>query len=201
MFDYLYNLVVNNKEFIGALIPIGTILYAIYKITQKKVITPIKVRINQFEQIINKVDKISSTLGPNGGSSIYDKICSMDHKLSINDSRSETLNSVIDIGEWQSDENGLTTSINDVICRMVGRPETDFLGQNWINIIHPDDRHLVTVEWFDCVKNNRTFKMEYRWLDNEGHSVPILAVGKPIFDSSNKLKGWIGSVYKKRPQT
>lgn len=156
------------------------------KFLKKKIIHPIWER---FE----KIDKISATLGPNGGTSLYDKVNSIDKKISVADARGASLNSVFGLVEWQSDINGQTLKINDVACRMTRRPESDFLGNNWMNVLHAEDEEAVLDEWRDSLKNQKDFRMKFRWTTSESETVFVEAVAKPVYDSGGKLHGYLGT--------
>jgi PAS domain-containing protein len=165
-------------------------IFAIYKLYH----TIIKKSISRISAYLVKIDKIYDAIGPNGGTSLYDKVVAIDRKVSISDARTQSLHSALGLAEWFADINGQTTAINDIACRLTSRPETDFLGNNWINIIHPDDRDQVVEEWFEAVKDRRSFIMKYRWLDNNNKSLTINAVARPFYDAQKKLMGYIGTV-------
>lgn len=157
-----------------------------YKLIRPKLLQPI---LDRFD----KIDKVYLAVGPNGGTSLYDKVVSLDKKISIADARTQSLNSALGLAEWHSDHEGHTLAVNDIACRLTGRPETDFLGSNWINIIHEEDRAEVVAQWFAAIKDKRTFIMEYRWLDNENKSILVQSIARPIFNSQNKFLGYIGT--------
>lgn len=162
-------------------------LRRLYEVIRQRILVPIWDR-------FDKIDKVSSTLGPNGGTSLYDKVVGIDKKISITDARTQSLHSALGLAEWFSDIHGQTVAVNDMASRITGRPESDFLDNNWINVLHPDDRDAVVEEWLETVKDRRTFSMKYRWLDSHDKSLWIRATAKPVFDSQKKFIGYIGTV-------
>ena len=177
------------QAILGAIVGIGGSILAIYKAYKKIKVKAVKPILDRLE----KIDKISETLGPNGGSSLYDKMHAIDRKLGTSVVRSEVFNSVLGFIEWESSPDGQIIKVNDVACRVTVRPEHDFLGNNWMNVIHDDDQEAVFDEWRDSLLNRKDFKMKYRWTTSHGTPVVVDVVAKPVYDSVGKLTGYLGS--------
>lgn len=183
LFVLYWDLIVKIGAGLIALVPIFIYL-------KKKWVAPLK---NRWDNL-NKIGDIYYTLGPNGGKSLYDKIVNIDNRLARAEVRSKSLITALDIAEWQSDINGNCLYVNPAACQLLSRSPEDFLGRNWVNVIHPDDREEVIQEWDQAVKERRTFMGKYRWLHSDGESIRIKAVGHPVFDSGNNLIGWLAVV-------
>jgi PAS domain S-box-containing protein len=188
MIVFIKQLVTDYGEIAAGLTAIISFLIFLYKkLIKPRIIQPITSR-------LDKIDKVCETLGPNGGKSFYDKISSIDRKIGITNSRGSALNSALGLGEWLSDPEGNTIKVNDIICRVTGRPETDFMGQDWQNVVHPEDREIVIDDWENSVKYHRDFKMRYRWTNSNGAEIIIDATARLIHDSNNKIVGYLGTV-------
>ena len=186
---------VANATLIGIIPVIGGIIFTLWKyFINPKIWIPIKTQWNDIQLNNKRTAKIYETLGPNGGSSFYDKVVAIDKKISYNLVRLAVTNEINGIGEWFSDLDGRCTYINTTALLLTNRIEDDFLGMNWMNVIHPDDRNRVHDEWISSIREKRNFVLSYRWTNRNGDAIPIFAVSKPVYDSSNTLIGYIAVV-------
>jgi len=79
-------------------------------------------------------------------------------------------------GIWFSDVSGKCISVNQTLCRMAGRGESEFLGWEWMNIIHDDDKDRVTRTWVDAVRFGHAFRENYRLTTPDGGSVAVKVI-------------------------
>lgn len=189
MLDFLINnfdLIVKVGAGILTLLPI--ILYI-----KTKMVLPVTRAIKN----INKIEDILYLLGPNGGKSLYDKIVNIDNRLAKAEVRSKSLIAALEIAEWQSNVGGECVYVNSAACQLLNRSSEDFLGRNWVNVIHPEDRERVVADWDTAIKEKRNFVCSYRWTHSDGHAIAINVEAHPAFDSSQHITGWIAVV---RPQ-
>ena len=162
------------------------VLYGSFIQIRKRIIRPVR-------SWLDKLDKVCETLGPNGGSSLYDKLTAIDRRTVITEARGAALTDAMGVAEWQSGINGECLSISRAACRRTQRAESEFLGYNWRNVVHPDDSERVAEEWHNAVKEGRIFTMRYRWTTDSGTAIPIRATATPM-RSGGVLIGWIASV-------
>lgn len=155
----------------------------------------------QQRRRVMMLEQVYVTLKPNGGTSLVDHVAEIKtvtrqtaRTLAVTETGRRTLVSVMEIGEWHSDSQGLCTFINPAACRLCNRSESDFLGRNWYNVVHKDDIEWVADEWYRAVAERRTFQASYRWTKSDGTPVPIKVVANPIVDSSGDLIGWVAIV-------
>lgn len=141
-----------------------------------------------------QLDAVVASVRPNGGASLYDKIDSIDRRLAVAEVRSKTVLSTMCLGEWHSNSEGVCVYVSPAACRLVGRSSEDFLGNNWHNVVWPEDRERVADEWAAAVRGQRVFEMRYRWWTHTGELVPIYATANPLFASDGTLTGWLAVV-------
>ncbi len=160
-----------------------------------------KKRVNKHVRRTQMIEDIYLTLKPNGGSSLVDRVADihvttkrMDKTLALSETGRRTMISVMEIGEWHSDSSGKCVYINAAACRICNRPEADFLGRNWYNVIHADDAEWVASEWDRAVRELRTFRLSYRWTKSDGTAVPVRVVASTVLDSGGGLIGWVAIV-------
>lgn len=191
---------ISTTPYLDWLIALGgalAVLLGWFKWGRKKVQT---VRATSARRV-RMMEEIYVTLKPNGGTSLVDHVAEIkqttrliDRTLSTTEIGRRTLVSVMEIGEWHSDAHGQCTFINAAACRLTNRPESDFLGRNWYNVVHKDDVERVAHEWYLAVEERRTFRMRYRWVRSDGSPVPISVVANPVVDSGGDLIGWVAIV-------
>lgn len=162
------------------------VFWASFVQLRKRIIRP-------FRTWLSKIDRVCETLGPNGGSSLYDKLHAIDRRTIITEARGAALTDSLGIAEWQSGTDGSCTSISRSACRRTSRAESEFLGFNWQNVVHPDDIERVAAEWHEAVAHGRTFSLRYRWTTSKNVAIPIRATATPLH-SGGVLMGWIASV-------
>ena len=175
--------IIGTAAFLGAC---GTIYASILQV-RKRLILPVK-------SWLARIDRVCETLGPNGGSSLHDKITAIDRRSAVAEARGVTLTDSAGVGEWQSSTSGVCTYISRNVCRRTGRAESEFLGHEWRNVIHPEDVERVEDEWNAAVREGRSFSLRYRWTHSDGHSIPIRATASPLRIGAGVLVGWIASV-------
>ena len=84
--------------------------------------------------------------------------------------------------------------VNERWCEMSGMTAGQALGNGWLDAVHPDDREHVGRQWARCVRENMTFKMEYRLLSREGRVIWVLGQAIPETDAVGGSEGHVGTV-------
>lgn len=173
----------------SAIIGFGYSFYKfIYKrLFKKKLIDPI---LDRFD----KIDKISENLKPNGGSSICDKIDRIERSILFTDARSRSLVHSLNIGEFIADKNGRYVAVNSILCSRLRTGEEQFLGSNWINLIHPEDQERVYENWQQTIKEKKDFVISFKYLTYDNKIIPVNVVATYL-ENNHTIIGWIGIVH------
>lgn len=153
--------------------------------------------------IPDQVNALMKEVRPNGGSSLRDAIdrtaAKMD-KLSLSVDELSATHYVrwkMAYGEasWHSDAAGKCTAANHLMCDMVDANETELIGNNWKNFIHPDDQSRVFSEWGRVVLEGAQFNILTRYQTNSGVDIPVRLKANPII-CHDKVVGWIGTAHR-----
>lgn len=97
---------------------------------------------------------------------------------------------------WHSDAQGNCLWVNLRMVEWCGMERSGFLGNGWVNIIHPEDRDMVFNEWNSAVVQDRDFVLAYRFQNvMSGEIVPITAQATAIKDSKGRLTGYIAKAF------
>ena len=104
-----------------------------------------------------------------------------------------TTTCALGLGWWESDLSGRTLAVNLQLCRFAGRTRDEFLGMEWMNVIHPDDRDEVRDTWLAAIADRRQWSHRMRLVNPEGESTAIVAVATPV-EYRGQTLGYVGSV-------
>lgn len=169
--------------FMGILIKVG---HVIYKFCSDK--------LKQITEDRSKLNKIFEEMTPNHGSSLKDKINKLEKSIEKNTELTEKIfyrqrwiMEHQDLPIFESDNDGLCSWVNERYARLFGKSSSNFLGNSWKNIIHPDDRERVELHWGESVRDKIDAEDTFRALSNDKIiKIRIIA---------NKIEsGYIGSV-------
>lgn len=149
---------------------------------------------------LRDVKFIAEELRPNGGSSIKDKINSLDSNVAGLKQRAEKIDarqwaivSSLNQPTWESDADGLAIRGNASLLELIGRGQEELVGNGWSNILAHSDVAKVWREWSLAVKQSRTFEMSYEIVNPiTKKRYKVHAVAVPYYDSERKPHGWIG---------
>jgi PAS domain S-box-containing protein len=95
---------------------------------------------------------------------------------------------------WITDATGEPTFINQSWLDFTGLdPAQTMMYEDWISIIHPDDRETASVAYYKNIKVHEAITTEYRLRSANGDWRWILDKSMPLYDESGVFIGYIGS--------
>ena len=94
---------------------------------------------------------------------------------------------------WVSDPELNLTFLNKTFYNYIGAKKGEYLGLDWLNAIHPDDRDFVHKTFSEAVEVQGEYRIEFRIRDKNDKYHWFLVYGNPIFNSKNVFEGYIGS--------
>ena len=94
---------------------------------------------------------------------------------------------------WAANANGKLTYINKAFYSYSGLSASDNINQEWIEIIHPEDREESIQEWNECIKSGREFNLEHRFRIRDGHYRWQLSRAVPLKDANGNIESWVGT--------
>lgn len=92
---------------------------------------------------------------------------------------------------WTAKPDGYINWCNDWFYEYTGEPRR-VMENDWLNVIHTDDRLRVVDAWAEAVGNKRSYSIEIRILDSKGTSRWHLVVAKPIKNNRGEVLQWAG---------
>lgn len=150
-------------------------------------------------QMMEALDTIRKQLVPNGGASISDKLDRVETNQIIQGHRLGVALQTAKTAVVETDSRGRVVLVNEPLCMLLGRTKEDLLGNNWISVIHPEDREVVSDEWKDAVENHRNFDAHFRFVLLDGASMRVYMKMSPTPSHQERHLGYIGVIMKVPP--
>ncbi|MBW4520619.1 MAG: PAS domain-containing protein [Scytolyngbya sp. HA4215-MV1] len=114
--------------------------------------------------------------------------------LRASEQRYATLTETAPVGIFQTDAVGHCLYVNERWCQIAGLSPEEAAGFGWVNGIHPDDRELVSTEWYAAAQVNRPFRLEYRFQNSAGQITWAFGQAVAEQDAAGNIVGYVGTV-------
>lgn len=98
------------------------------------------------------------------------------------------------VGIFRTDALGNCLYINDRWSQIVGLSLAEALGIGWVQGLHPQDRDLVSREWYRAAEEVRPFKLEYRFQRPDGSISWVYGQAVAERDAEGQVTGYIGTI-------
>jgi PAS domain S-box-containing protein len=115
-------------------------------------------------------------------------------KLLESEERYQNLARIAPVGIFRTDENGATTYVNPMWCRISGLPEEKAMGEGWLAGVHPDDRERLGGGWQETIHARKPSLADYRFLRPDGTVAWVMGQAAPELNSEGKIIGYIGTI-------
>jgi PAS domain S-box-containing protein len=117
-------------------------------------------------------------------------------KQALQDSerRYAALAQVSPIGIFRCDTAGYCVYVNDRWCQIAGIPPDAAFGEGWIRSLHPDDRTRVVEEWARARRENRAFRLEYRFQRPDGSVTWVVGQAAAETLIQGRVSGYVGGI-------
>jgi PAS domain S-box-containing protein len=93
---------------------------------------------------------------------------------------------------WNVDGSGAVTYLNRAWYEMVGGAPDDWLGQHWVECIHPDDVDEMQQNWRESRRALTPYSGTRRVRARDGSYHTMSYRGAPIFDDQGEVVSWVG---------
>jgi PAS domain S-box-containing protein len=93
---------------------------------------------------------------------------------------------------WMGDAQGRITYCNHAMRQATQRTNTDFVGHDWIEIIHPDDREKILELREAAQRHRRPYRGEFRFHAADGSHRVVYFIGTPVEDEHGEVVQWVG---------
>ena len=133
-----------------------------------------------------------------GGNSLYRRqkarLQAATGELASSQVRFAALTQASPTGVFQTDPDGLCLFVNDKWCVLAGITPEQAQGNGWTQILHPDDRSLISEAWQRSVNEQRPFSQEYRFIRPDGKITWVYGQSSAMKDPYGVVIGFVGTV-------
>lgn len=98
------------------------------------------------------------------------------------------------VGIFHTHANGECNYVNSRWCQLAGLSFNEAMGMGWTQALHPEDHHLVFVNWQRATQSQTPFLMEYRFQRPDGKVYWLIGLAIAETDIAGKVTGYIGTI-------
>lgn len=124
-------------------------------------------------RLYDMVTKIHHEINFNSGNSIKDIVSRIESRIARLEDNQRIVMNVQNIAFWESDDNGLVTYASPALCKLVGRSESEIMGNNWVSCIDPAEKEKVFDAWNFSVETKSPFDEEYSYRREDGKIIRV----------------------------
>lgn len=180
---------------ISATVALAGIIAFLYRYI-KKIADKIRHKYKYIEDVHQKVEKIFLEVTPNHGSSIKDKVNSMQNEIRKIGEQSEL---ILYRQRWilnnqkaaifETDKDGKYTWVNMSYLSLVQREIDYVIGNGWKNVVAQEDRDRVIHNWQRCVEDGTNYEDTFLLTNSKGYKVKVFCAACKTENS-----GYIGAL-------
>lgn len=113
-------------------------------------------------------------------------------KLKRSEERYRKLADFAPVGIFETDAQGDCTFVNRKWCQIAGLSSEQALGTGWASAIHPDDVPVVEKAWYQLVREESEFNLEYRFRTPAGADIWVFGTATPVIDENGAICSYLG---------
>ncbi len=94
---------------------------------------------------------------------------------------------------WTASPDGAVNYVNEALTYYSGRSAESLLGDQWLSIVHPDDRDKTARSWKACVATSDPWRLEFRILRADGAYRSHHVRARADLDDARHVVRWWGN--------
>lgn len=94
---------------------------------------------------------------------------------------------------WTSDPHGNLNYYNQSVFNYSGTSPADIEKNNWLDIVHPEDRAENISKWAESIRTGQDFLFEHRFRRKDGTYRWQLSRATPQRDAQGNIRMWVGT--------
>jgi len=149
---------------------------------------------NDHAIIMDRLDRITGMLEPNGGTSLADSINRIEHSVMFQGARSVAALHTNPNPIFETNREGKVNFVNHSYSRIFGIDGGDAEDMGWVNIIPQQHRDGVVTKWFRAVTDKRTFDEFVPLVGADGKTLKTHVVAYVIRGDRDNMLGHHGEV-------
>jgi PAS domain S-box-containing protein len=112
--------------------------------------------------------------------------------LRESEERFRLLNEFSPVGMFRTDEKGAVLYTNPQWQRITGLTLEESIGFGWTRALHPDDKGRILEDWSECLREEKGYSGEFRFLTASGEVRWVSTSTAPIRSVRGKVVGHVG---------
>jgi len=94
---------------------------------------------------------------------------------------------------WTTNAEGYCIYVNQALYDYTGLPEGYLFGDNWWDIIHPDDKETSILRWKKAIRSGEPYTVEHRFRRYDGEYSWQLSRAMPQHNENGAIREWVGT--------
>jgi PAS domain S-box-containing protein len=94
---------------------------------------------------------------------------------------------------WTTGRDGRVSADSPSWRELTGQTYEQWIGDGWLDAIHPDDRGPATAAWERAVADESLYRVEYRIRRADGVYRWMAVRGVPVHDGDGAVREWVGT--------
>ncbi|MDR3417448.1 MAG: EAL domain-containing protein [Nevskia sp.] len=94
---------------------------------------------------------------------------------------------------WLADPRGSVFNVSPVFERYTGLPPERAYAQDWLTVVHPDDRARVVEDWAEGIRRGGNYENRFRMLMRDGSYRYFRSSAVPLRNAEGKVIEWVGT--------
>lgn len=115
-------------------------------------------------------------------------------RISNSELRFRTLAKTAPVGIFETDAKGNTTYVNEAWMDYSGLSYEEAMSNEWMNMIHPDDREEQVNNWINKSQKGEASFSEYRIINKSGQLRWVNGGAIPLVNREGEITGYIGTI-------
>lgn len=112
--------------------------------------------------------------------------------ISESEERFKMMANLVPLVIWTTDENGNCNYLNIRWTELTGEKIEDGLGNQWLNLIHAEDRENIQHSWSKSVASKKIFEAKFRYRNAHGGYTVSYTNASPRYNTWGDFIGYIG---------
>ena len=95
---------------------------------------------------------------------------------------------------WSTDAHGYHSYFSRRWFEYTGTSPGETEGEQWLALLHPDDRARTMARWHHCLRTGEPYAIEYRFRGADGGYRWFWGQAEPLRDEAGEIVRWIGTL-------
>ncbi|HEY9878198.1 MAG TPA: PAS domain S-box protein [Leptolyngbyaceae cyanobacterium] len=122
------------------------------------------------------------------------KVAARTIELQKSERRYATLAAAAPVGIYRTDAEGNCLYANERWYQIAGLTPEAAAGFGWVQGLHPEDRDMISKEWYRCAQSGEVFCLEYRFQRPDGKTTWVFGQSVQEKDSDGTVTGYVGTI-------